>query len=213
MELAASAAGSPVPDGSLLRATVYPDGDGRSAAIAALNNAEGGNFVETAYNAAGLTATSTDQRGARHTYSYDDLGRLTADAVAAYPASDNFDHTILAITRAYDEQGRLVRVTSHSDAEPDTEDFTDAVNGILWNYDSWGNAAASFRNHAAAADDTDPAVQYAYDWNDDPQVDEAAPYVRLSEIAAWFKTTGRRVTPPSSPRGGGEGLAGGASPR
>jgi len=50
------------------------------------------------------------------------------------------------IERTYYEQGRLKTVTSYDAASGGS-----AVSGIAWTYDSWGNVAASYQNHATAA--------------------------------------------------------------
>ncbi|MBM4017216.1 MAG: hypothetical protein FJ288_02640 [Planctomycetes bacterium] len=171
--------GSPVPDNSLLRAVVYPDStDDLEDVIAALNACEGGDFVETAYNAAGLVHTSTDQRGVEHTYGYDDTGRRTSDAVTALP--EGVDDSVLRIKWAYDDLGRIILVTSYDAAEEG-----DVVNQVAFAYDGWGNVATSWQSHDGAAvtagENQSPHVIYSYD-DTDPNPHGAVPYVRLESV-------------------------------
>ena len=72
-------AGSPVFDGSLLRATIYPDSTDITDYALLLSSGDNGDFVQTTYNADGTVATRTDQNGTTHTYTYDDLDRLTGE--------------------------------------------------------------------------------------------------------------------------------------
>ncbi|HUT91467.1 MAG TPA: RHS repeat-associated core domain-containing protein [Thermoguttaceae bacterium] len=178
--------GTVVKSHSMLRATRYPDSTLTDQnVIDILDEAPGApdshDFVAATYNAAGLAATTTDQREVVHTYAFDEIGRLTADTVTLPEASD-VDDSVLAITSIYDALGRVAKITSHSDAEPDTDGFTDAVNQIEYAYDGWGNLVTEKQEHDGAVDGNTLTVQYAYDWDDDPQTDEAVPYLRLSMV-------------------------------
>ncbi|MDD4891692.1 MAG: hypothetical protein PHU85_17375 [Phycisphaerae bacterium] len=138
--------GSPVADGSLLRATVYPDNSDSTASIVTdLNAGDGGDLVETTYNANGSVNTSTDQRGVVHAYGYDDAGRLVSDTADLTNAT-GVDDSVLRVERAYDDYGRLASLTSY-----DATTGGNIVNQDVWAYDPWGNVAQTWQSHAGAA--------------------------------------------------------------
>ena len=129
-----STPGSVVPNHSLLRAVVYPDAgfSSRSAAVSAINSSSTTDYVDTTYYADGSLATRTDQRGVELTYTYDDAGRRTQQAVTAAPAGSVAGD--LAMTYTYTDLGQLESVTTHDSANPgsgtETSTVTYAYNGL-----------------------------------------------------------------------------------
>ncbi|MCX5653733.1 MAG: discoidin domain-containing protein [Planctomycetota bacterium] len=164
----------PVPDNGRLRAVVYPDSSDTAAqAVAHLNADESGDFFETAYNAAGLTSASRDQRGVVHTYTYDDLGRLARDAATTIPSG--VDDFVKCITYAFDDLGRTKKITSWENA-----DGTGAIrNELAFTFDGWGNVTKSQQSHSGAVDTNTPEVDYAYA---DGASNNVAKYIRLSYV-------------------------------
>ncbi len=63
-------------------------------------------------NALGDVIQYSDRNGNVHQYSYDVLGRLTADAVTTL--GTGVDGTVRRITYGYDSQGNLSLITSHN---------------------------------------------------------------------------------------------------
>jgi RHS repeat-associated protein len=84
------------------------------------------------------------------------------------------DTYVQSVKYEYDDLSRTQAVTSY--ANPDC---TTPVNGVKFTYDAWGNVSKTNQDHAGAADDNDPSVQYAYE--DDP-TDNKAKYVRLDYV-------------------------------
>jgi len=143
----ADAAGSPVPNATLLRAVSYPDGDSRATVIADLEAETSGDFVETTYLANGVVATRTDQNGSTHTYTYDALSRLTRDGVTTL--GSGVDGTVRSITTSYDDLGRALEITSWQNA-----DGTGMVrNDVKYWYDGWSNITRIYQDHDSLVDD------------------------------------------------------------
>jgi len=71
------------------------------------------------------------------------------------PAS--LDNTIKKIGYTYDDFGRKTKVTSYSDTG------STVANEVAFEYGPWGAVTKSMQDHVAAATDTDPNVQYAYE--------------------------------------------------
>jgi RHS repeat-associated protein len=166
--------GSPVADGSLLRATIYSASPNVgnfgqalqtvyfkspmvsiSGVISDLNTATSGNFVETTYNANGSVATKTDQNGTAHTYSYDNMGRLYLDSATA--TNSAVDTGVRAISYAYNPAGQVSAITSWSipnpvvtSDSPISTDTTDVVNQVAYDYDGWGNVTQTWQSDSGA---------------------------------------------------------------
>ena len=106
-------------------------------------------------NALGQDVTATDRNGTTHTYTYDVLGRLTADAVTTLGAG--VDGSILRIEYAYDALGDQSLITSY-----DADSGGDIVNQVEDVY----NGLGQFDDRIPIASAVDPAttlsVQYAY---------------------------------------------------
>ncbi len=122
---------------SLATMTIYPDGDASS------------DNVQRTYHLDGSPDTMTDQRGVVHTYSYNNRRQMLVDDVGA--TGNGLGGSILAISRTYDNLGRLIQVSSEAASAPD--------NLVLLTYGSEGKVANSQQLNGSGT----PTVQYAYD--------------------------------------------------
>jgi RHS repeat-associated protein len=167
--------GCEIPRPELLLAVIYPDSDDTiSGALGAGQLAAGNDQVvdrvSYTYYCNGALKTASDQRGVVHTYSYDFLNRLTDDAATTCPSG--VDGTVIKIRRAYDNNGRLDKVTSLG--------ASDVVrNEIEYTYNAWGEVTKSEQSHAGAVGSA-PSVEYGYDtaYHSSPN----AKYVRLRSV-------------------------------
>jgi len=152
-----SAGGCAVPDGTRLRAIIYPDSDD-TVAGQALSDGGDTNYdrVELTYLADGNTHTRKDQRGSIRTFGYDDLGRLTSDAVTT--AGTGVDTAVLRIERSYDDFDRAFKVTSYDAASGGS-----VVNEVSYAYNGVGQVEAECQEHRGAADSDTLCVRYGYD--------------------------------------------------
>jgi YD repeat-containing protein len=111
--------GCPIHRPELLRGIIFPDsGDTVSTPIGS-GSIAGTDHVTYTYYCNGARATATDQRGIVRTYTYDGLGRLTADAVTTVPESPPYsiDTAVLRIGRTYDPNGAVASVTSYDNVD------------------------------------------------------------------------------------------------
>jgi len=151
-----------IEDGTRLRAVIYPDSDDTVTSRVLVNNSGGDNTydrVEFTYYADGPTKTRKDQRGAEHTYVYDDLGHVTTDRVTVLGGAD--DH-VKSITYAYDDLGRRTEANSWS-GDNGNGDQRNAVE-LAYNTASngWGVLTTSYQEHYGAKDANTVSVQYGY---------------------------------------------------
>jgi hypothetical protein len=115
------------------------------------------------YDNLGEAITKTDrtqntslQLPQTHGYSYDILGRLTADAVTVL--SDSVDNSILRLTTAYDTYGNPYLFTSY-----DAATGGNIKNQVQLTYNGLGQLTNDYQAHAGAVNaGTTPQVQYAY---------------------------------------------------
>ena len=90
--------------------------------------------MKVTYDWLNRKTTSTDQRGVVHAYSYDAVGRLIVDAVTSLGrAEENVDGSVRRIEYAYQDDGKLLTVTSFDAAVGGA-----VVNQIKYTYDGWG---------------------------------------------------------------------------
>ncbi len=144
----ATSGGSAVTSNDLLAAVWHPD-----PSTGAASSSQADTYT---YNALGDTVTFTDRNGSTHTYSYDVLGRQTADAVTTL--GEGVDGSVRRIETAYDAQGNPYLVTSY-----DSASGGDVVNQVLRQYNGLGQLTAEYQAVGGAVDlDTTPSVQYAY---------------------------------------------------
>ena len=107
-------------------------------------------------NALGELKTKTDRNGNVHTYTYDVLGRLTADAVTTLGAGVN--GSVRRLETAYDTAGRPYLSTSYDAASAGT-----VVNQVQQAYNGLGQLITEYQSHSGAVNTaTTPKVQYAY---------------------------------------------------
>ena len=107
-------------------------------------------------DALGETLTYTDRDGNVHSYSYDALGRETADAVTTLGAG--VDGSVRSIDTAYDDQGNAYLVTSYNAASGGS-----IVNQVEDLYNGLDQLTAEHQSHNGAVNlSTTPVVQYAY---------------------------------------------------
>ena len=154
----------------LLRAVIYPDSDDTTA----LGNGADSTYdrVEYTYDRVGRPLTAKDQRTIVHLYAYDPAGRMKADqvvnATGSYPAWPNgVDAYVKSITRAYDDRGRLLKITSHGDVTENPDDDSDIRNQVFYEYNVLGGVVKSWQSHSGAVvpsgGSESPKVQYAWE--------------------------------------------------
>jgi RHS repeat-associated protein len=141
--------GSALNSNDLLAATLYPD---------PMTGLPSPNQQETySYNALGQRLTYVDRNMTMHQYTYDVLGRQTADAVTIPPGSTVDTHT-QRLETAYDTGGRPYLYTSY-----DATTGGNIVNQIEQVYNGLSQLITEYQSHAGAVDvSTTPKVQYSY---------------------------------------------------
>ncbi len=109
-----------------------------------------------AYNTLGQSKTSTDRNGTTHTFTYDVLGRLTADA--ATTLGSLIDGAVRRQETAYDTGGRPFQYTSYNAVSGGT-----IVEQVQQVYSGLGQLITEYQAHGGAVNtSTTPKVQYAY---------------------------------------------------
>jgi YD repeat-containing protein len=143
------------------------------------------------YDAVGEKLTYTDRNGTTHAYTYDILGRQTADTVTAL--GPGVDGTVIEITTAYDAGGRPYLYTSYG-----YQGGLIMRNQVQQTYDSLGHLLTEYQKHAlysstiyysyAFASNNlrlvalrDPANGYYVSYTYNPGVDDAIS--RVSQIS------------------------------
>jgi YD repeat-containing protein len=145
-----TAGGSAVDSNDRLATLEYPDPATGSPSTAASNQ------KSYTYDALGEALTATDPNGTTHTYTYDVLGRQTADAVTALGAG--VDGAVRRLTTAYDSAGNAYLFTSY-----DAPSGGNVVNQVERVYNGLGQLTGEYQAHAGAVDPaTTPEVRYTY---------------------------------------------------
>jgi RHS repeat-associated protein len=159
-------------------AAVYPDSEDELAQNETTKvwtiTTDNRDRVSTDYDRLGRATAVTDQRGVVRQFTYDAAGRLAADTASDLGSSGIVDGSIRRIGRTYDDIGRLLTVTSYSDASGTT-----VANQIEYAYNAWSILARESQAHDAAVNGDTPYVEYEYD---DGAVNGVARHVRLSEV-------------------------------
>jgi RHS repeat-associated protein len=107
-------------------------------------------------NALGEVTQATDRNGNVHQYSYDVLGRLTANAVTTLGAG--VDASVRRIEYKYDSQGNNYLITSF-----DAASAGNIVNQVQRSFNGLGQLTNEYQSHSGAVNtSTTPQVQYAY---------------------------------------------------
>ena len=106
------------------------------------------------YNEQGQVKTYTDRNGTTHTYTYDDLGRQTADTVTI-PAGSAVDGTVTSFLTGYDSAGNANLYTSTNNGT--------ILNQVQQTYDGLGNLTDEYQSHSGAVNTaTTTQVRYGY---------------------------------------------------
>ena len=107
-------------------------------------------------DALGENLTYTDRAGNIHTYSYDILGRETADAITTL--ASGFDNSVLRIGTTYNALGDAYQVTTYNAATGGS-----IVNQVVDIYNGLDQLVQEYQSHSGAVvPGTTPSVQYAY---------------------------------------------------
>jgi RHS repeat-associated protein len=139
---------SPVVSNDVVKEMQYPD-----PSTGAASSSQKDQYT---YNQLGQVLTRSDRNGTVHTYSYDVLGRVTADAVTTL--GSGVDGAVRRIETAYDTQGNPYLVTSYDAATSGT-----VVNQIQRAYDGLGQLTQEWQATSGTVNtSTTPSVQYAY---------------------------------------------------
>jgi YD repeat-containing protein len=107
-------------------------------------------------NALGQRLIFTDRNGSTHTYSYDVVGRQTADAVTTL--GSGVDGAVRRLETAYDTAGRPYLYTSSDSSSGGT-----VVNQVQQTYNGLGQLITEYQEHSGTVNtSTTLKVQYAY---------------------------------------------------
>jgi RHS repeat-associated protein len=140
--------GSDVNSNDFLAAVQYPD--------PTTGNPSSAQQVSYTVNALGQTKAMADRDGNVHTYSFDVLGRQTADAVTTLGAG--VDGSVRRIETAYDTGDRPYLYTSYNSASGGS-----IVNQVEDLYNGLGQLTTEYQSHAGGVNpNSTPSVQYAY---------------------------------------------------
>src|SRR5262249_34408964 len=143
-----TAGGSNINSNDFLSAIQYPD---RNTGVASPSEQ-----VNITVNALGQQKTKTDRNGTVHAYSYDVLGRLTADAVTTL--GTGVDGSVRRLEIAFDTGGRPYLNTSYNSASGGN-----IVNQVQRVYNGLGQLVTEYQSHTGPVNiGTTPSVQYAY---------------------------------------------------
>ena len=111
-----------------------------------------------AYNEQGQVKTYKDRDGTVHTYSYDVLGRQTADAITTL--GSGVDGSVRRLETAYDTQGNAYLFTSYSNPNGGPANI---VNQVQQSFDGQDNMTAEYQAHSGAVNTAKtPVVNYGY---------------------------------------------------
>ena len=139
--------GSAVTSNDVISAVKFPDPSTGSASSSSQD--------VYAINALGNNITYTDRNGSAHTYTFDVMGRLTADAVTTLGSGVN--GAVRRIEVGYDAQGNSALFTSYDAASGGT-----VVNQISRDFNGLGQLTSEWQDHAGAVTGSTPRVQYAH---------------------------------------------------
>lgn len=142
--------GSSINSDDLLKEVRYPD---KSTGAAGTASSDKQQYL---YNALGEPTQLTDQNGNVHQYSYDVLGRQTADAVTTL--GSGVDGTVRRLETSYNTQGLPEKFTSY-----DASSSGSVVNQVQRVYNGLGQLTTEYQEHSGAVNtSTSPKVQYTY---------------------------------------------------
>src|SRR5262249_40636826 len=145
-----TAGGSGLNSNDVLLKVQYPDkSSGNPSTLAA-------DQESYTVNALGQQKTRTDRNGTTHTYSYDVLGRMTADAVTTL--GSGVDGAVRRLTTAYDALGNAYLFTSYNAFSGGS-----VVNQVQDVFNGLGQLITEYQAHTGTVNTgTTLKVQYAY---------------------------------------------------
>jgi len=128
----------------LLRAEIFSDADDST------------DRVVNAYNRQGQKTRMTDRNGSVHEYSFDGLGRPTADVVTTL--ANGVDDTVRCIGLSYEVRGMMEKAISFSGVAGTT-----VVNEVQNEYNDFAQLSKRYQeSNGAVNTGTTPKVQYGY---------------------------------------------------
>ena len=136
----------------------YPDGDDTDDNVEITYVLDGRSTKRTAQKLAG------QQNRTEITFEYDGTFRRLVEQNVTTAAG--VDTSVSSITTTLDSLGRVEYVTSHSDSDPDTTNFSDAVNQVKYTYNDFGALDKEYQEHVGKVDGETLYVQYGYDDTD-----------------------------------------------
>jgi RHS repeat-associated protein len=143
-----TAGGSDVNSNDILAATQYPD--------PTTGNPSSAQQESYTVNELGQVKTFTDRNGNVHTYTFDILGRMTADAITTL--GSGVDGGVRRLEIAYDTGGRPYLFTSY-----DAAVGGNIVNQVQRTFNGFGQLTTEYQSHSGAVNTSStPSVQYAY---------------------------------------------------
>ncbi len=107
-----------------------------------------------AYNRLGQVKEWTDQNGTVHAYTFDKLGRTTADELLAVGL--NIDTAIMKIGLSYEVRGLVENITSYDGASV-------VKNEVVNEYNNLGQVTKQYQEHSGAKDGSTPYIWNHYD--------------------------------------------------
>ena len=135
---------SDVASSDLLRSETYPDA------------ADTTDRVFYSYNRQGQRKRTRDQNGSIHDYTFDALGRQTADTVTTL--ANGIDGTVRRIGTSYEVRGLVEKITSYGDTTG-----TSVVNEVQNVYNSFSQLTTQYQEpNGAVNTGTSAKVQYTY---------------------------------------------------
>jgi YD repeat-containing protein len=142
--------GNGITSNDLLKEVRYPDKSAGTAGTAASDK------QQYLYSALGQPIQMTDQNGSVHQYSYDSLGRQTADAVTTL--GSGVDDAVVRLETAYNDQGLPYLFTSYDAASSGS-----VVNEVQREFNGLGQITTEYQEHSGAVNtSTSPKVEDAY---------------------------------------------------
>ncbi len=165
-----TSSGSGINSNHLLALVQYPD---KSTGNASTSSSDQNSF---SYDTLGEVVTKTDQNGTVHTYTYDVLGRTTADTITTL--ASGVDASVRSIRITFDTVGRPYQLTNYADAAGTT-----VVNQLQRTYNDMDQLIGEYQSHSGAVNTSStPQVQYAY-----------AAYGNFSRLTNMTYPNGRQV--------------------
>ncbi len=141
-------AGGSIASNDLLRAVYHPD--------KSTGTASSGEQDYFAYNALGERLVAQDRNGTAHYYTYDVVGRPTADAVTTL--GSGVDGSVRRLETAYDSAGNAYLFTSY-----DAASGGNVVNQVQRAFNGLGQLITEYQATSGAVNtSTTPKVQYTY---------------------------------------------------